>query len=498
MTIGGLDRDGKPWTYQYGREPEHVNPSPRQELAHKRWAKERLYGGAAGGGKTDWLLAEVMQICTRYAVPGLILRRTLTDIEQPEGILTRLRARIPGRVARYNGRTHSWVLPNGAEVKLGYLRSDGDVENYMGSEVGIIAWDQVEQFTEWQYLRMFHPLRALPPPQLDTGERPFEPCMIASANPGGRGHMWVKARWIEGERPEKVWQPPITEQESSPGTRLFIPATIDDNPFLPVYYRQQLESLPDDERAALLYGDWDVYAGARFSMFNRAVHVVEPEQFPVPAAGYPKALGVDYGGTEPFAALWGALFPDGLIVVYRELYKRGLSPEEQADQIRELERRAGERTGVRPMPTYLDPACWARNPNDPSAPPGAVTNANLGLPPPRGSIADTYRRRGVGVAKANNDRLSGTARIASKLVVQKDRRPRLLIHSTCLNLIRTLPGMPRDPAQPELYDSDAEDHAVDALRYLVMGLDPGGQGRVAPAGPRLTSGIRSDTSNLRW
>lgn len=493
----GANVKGRPWVYQYGREPEHVAPTARQALAHRLWAKERLYGGAAGGGKTDWLLAEVMRTCLRYAVPGLILRRSLQDMEQPEGILTRLRARIPRWVARYNGRTHSWKLPNGAEVKLGYLRHDGDVENYMGSEIGVIAWDQLEQFTEWQYLRMLHPLRAQPPAHLDP-EGKFVPFQIGSANPGGRGHMWVKGRFIEPAPPEVVWQPTPSEHEPNPGSRLFIPATIADNPFLTDFYIEQLQAMPEDERRALIYGDWDVYAGARFATFRRSTHVVEPEAFPVPPTGYPKAVGIDYGGTEPFCALWGALFPDGLIVVYRELYKAGLSPEEQADLIVDLERRSGDRASARFVPAALDPSCWIRNPNDPKAPAGAVLSAG-DRPPPRGSIADTYRRRGVAVKKANNDRLSGTARIASKLQVRKDRRPRLYIHSTCVNLIRTLPGIPRDDANPELYDTDAEDHAVDALRYLIMELDPGGDGaRQAQQGRRPGGGVASETGDISW
>ena len=99
--------------------------------------------------------------------------------------------------------------------------------------------------------------------------------------------------------------------------------------------------------------------------------------------------------------------------------------------------------------------------------------------PPPGSIAAAYRERfGSAVQKADNDRLAGVSLIADKLRVRRDGLPRLLIYSTCRNLIRTLPALPRDPRHPEDVDTKSEDHAYDALRYLAMRL----AGRRTPSG----------------
>ncbi len=480
------------WRYPY-------EPQPKQDLAHRTWAKERLYGGAAGGAKTDWLIAEVVSTVLRHGVDGLILRRTYPHLSQPGGIIQRLLERIPPSVGTYNKSEHVWTFRNGAHLQLGYLASDADAQRYVGGEYGVIAWDQLEQFTEWQYRRLFHPLRlAEDHPAAVAG---FVPHMIATANPGGTGHHWVKRRWIDPAPPFVVWQPSPSADEPEPGTRVFIPARLEDNRFLGPAYEAQLMTLPSDERRALRWGDWDVYVGARFGqLWHRDVHVIDPEDFPVPSgAGIPRGRGVDYGLESPWCTLWGALFPDGLVVIYRELYEAGFTPAEQAGAIRTVDEATGERAPGRPLPTWLDPSCWARSPDQPRRAPAAAAGAAPGSAP-RGSIADTYRRSGVAVLKANNDRRAGTALIADKLRVRADGAPRLLVYSTCLNLIRTLPGVPRDKHDPELYvmSQDAEQHAVDALRYLLMGLDPTPPARredtprAAPAGPRAeTAGLRT-------
>lgn len=500
------------FAYRYG-DRDHSSPHPKQALAHQKVADEILFGGAAGPGKTDWLLGHVMRPLLTYpGFPALILRRTFPMLSQRRGIVERLQARIPRNVGTYNQGSHTWKFRNGSSLQLGHLATDADVDRYVGGEYGLIAWDQLEQFTEFQFLRLKHPLR-LPVhhPAIEAG---FRPHMAATANPGGKGHMWVKGRFVDPAPRSVVWQPEPTEDEPEPGTRVFVPATLDDNPYMPPWYRQQLNAIKDPAlRRALAEGDWDVYAGARFGkLWNRNIHVVEPEQLPLPTgAGLRRGLGIDYGLEAPFCALWGAVLPDGLVVVYRELYKPDLTPRMQAEAIREREVAAGERTEGRPMPTWLDPACWARDPNEPSTAGGdrvqgrnvsRVAGAGADRRPPKGSIAWTYGQAGVGAQRANNDRRTGTALIADKLARRPDGRPRLLIYSTCTNLIRTLPGIPRDDKDPELYDSDAEDHAVDALRYLLMGLSPGWTGPVTgyeatpPPGPR-GSGVAAETAGWR-
>lgn len=448
-------------------------PHPPQAAAHSVLVDELLYGGAAGGGKTDYLIAEVL--ATLLAVPGssgVIFRRTFPDLARPSGIIRRLLDRLPdGRDGfRYNASEHQWTLPGGGILELGHLAADRDVTKYQGAEYTVIGWDQLEQFTEYQYRYLLHRLRAAGGIRQRLHAHGLRPRSLATANPGGVGHAWVKARFIDPAPPGRPWRPLPTLDEPHPGTRLYVPARLEDNPSLGPEYRHRLESLDPDTRRAMLDGDWDVYAGQRFRSFRRNIHVIDPEQLPLSLGGVPRGLGVDYGLDAPFAALWGARLTDGLIVIYRELYTAGLTPTEQAAAIAAAEAE-GERSTGRPIPIALDPSTWARNPHHADANvTGRGTSAGRTTDPdapPPGSIAAAYRERfGPALVKANNDRLAGVALIADKLRVRADGLPRLLIYSTCTNLIRTLPALPRDPRRPEDVDTTAEDHAYDALRYL--------------------------------
>lgn len=462
-------------------------PTPRQALAHTTDVDELLYGGAAGGGKSRFVRMEALAFALE--VPGsatLILRRTFPDLNRAGGMIPQLRMEVPRGLGTYNGTDHIWTLRNGSTIELGYLKSDADVANYQGAEYQLIVLDEATQQTEFRYRYLLSRLRASGHVKVRLDELGRKPRAILTANPGGVGHAWVKARFVDPAPPETRFRPAPTPEDPRPSVRCFIPAKVTDNPHIDDGYVERLDSLDTDTRRALKDGDWDVYAGQRFRDFRREIHVIDPETLPLSLGGIIRAVGVDYGLDAPYAALWGARLADGLIVVYREDYRPGLTPTEQATAIRSLEA-PGERLPQRPLPVALDPSTWARNPHvkaDPK-PAGTIRVGDDGKDdPPPGSIADAYRQvLGSSVVKAYNDRLSGVAMVADKLRVRPDGLPRLLIYSTCRNLIRTLPALPRDPKRPEDVDTSAEDHAYDALRYLIAELErhtPPTGGEAAP------------------
>lgn len=441
------------WKYPY-------RPHPKQRVAHAANTDELLFGGAAGPGKTDMLLAAAVTLC--LVVPGskaLVLRRTFPQLEQE--IIPRLKTRIPAGIAKYNEQKKAWQFRNGSILRLGHLENKDAVANYDGGEYQLICWDELTHFDEYMYTTLMGRVRAAGDVAKRMRAIGMKPRMLGATNPGGRGHHWVKARFVD----------PAPEGTMFVGedgmTRMFVSALSFDNPDLDEDYRKKLNALPAERRKALRDGDWNVFEGVRFASFRDAIHVIKPEQLPLSALSGPKVLAVDYGFSAPFAGLWLCKLHDGLVVVYREAYKTELTATQQAQLLRsmegDMENRAGQYRGL-----VMDRAMWNRR--DATADKPLDPNA-----PPVGSPAHDYQTVfGQTPTKAMNDRVNGWALVDEKLRVREDGLPRLLIYDTCRELIRTLPSLPRDSKNPEDVDTTSEDHLADALRYGINYLEPKG------------------------
>lgn len=477
MTAAELDPAAPPaldypseWPPGSGR----YGPNDRQAEAHRLapYADELLYGGARGGGKTDFALAEALRRCA--AVPGfqaVFFRRTYPELSGPGGAIPRLLARIPRNVGRWNGTERLWRFFNGSVLTLSYLETAKDVQRWMGLELQLMVFDQVEQIDEATYVMVRTSLRASGGLAGELRRAGLRPASLATANPGGRGHMWVKRRFIDPfPTGGQLYRAAPTEDEPSPMVRVFVPAKLADNPALDLgdpTYRARLQALPAEDRKAQLEGDWNVYKGARFGAFRTALHVRRVEELHIEQpTRFARVRGIDYGSSAPFVCLWLVRpGPDDLVVVYREVWAQGLAPAEQARLILDSE---GE--DEHDMPAALDPSCWAASADRPLPRTGGQVVKPTG--PPRGSIAWSYRRAGLPVTKADNRRIDGAAAIAGRLTVQPDGLPRLLILETCTKLIETLPSLQRDRLHPEDVDVKApEDHWYDALRYGIMAID---------------------------
>ena len=174
------------------------------------------------------------------AVPGyraLLFRRTFADLNLPGALMDRARDWLGGTAARWNAHGHVWSFPSGATLTFGYLETENDKYRYQSSELQYIGFDELTQFGESQYLYLFSRLR-----RLAGSEVPLR--MRSASNPGGLGHEWVRARFIDTEPADG---------------RLFIPARLADNPHLDgELYRENLSELDAVTRAQLLEGDWQV------------------------------------------------------------------------------------------------------------------------------------------------------------------------------------------------------------------------------------------------
>jgi predicted phage terminase large subunit-like protein len=220
-------------------------PTPKQsEFLLLADASEILFGGAAGGGKSDALLMAALQFADVRGYSALLLRRTYTDLSMPGGLMSRACEWLAGTAARWSDVTKTWSFPSGATLSFGYLDSANDRYRYQSSEFQFVAFDELTQFAEADYLYLFSRLRRLKDSQVPLRMR-------AASNPGGVGHAWVKRRFLT---PDAV-----------AAGRSFVPARLTDNPNLDQdEYTRALMNLDPFTRNQLLKGDWSEFEGNHF------------------------------------------------------------------------------------------------------------------------------------------------------------------------------------------------------------------------------------------
>ena len=390
-----------------------------------------LYGGAAGGGKSYAMLVDPLRYCHKPVHRALILRRSMPELRE---LIDKSRELYPKAFpgCKFREVEKLWNFPSGAKIEFGFLERDADVYRYQGQAYSWIGFDEITHLpTEfgWNYLAS----------RLRTTDPEIVPYLRCTANPGGVGAHWVKKRYVDPYEPNKAF-------EGSDGlTRKFIPARLDDNPYLAEdgRYEQMLKALPAVQRKQLLEGNWDITEGAAFAEFDPDFHVIPPFQIPV---GWERVKGIDYGYASESACVWGAIDPsDRTLIIYRELYQKNLTGVDLAQLITQMEiEDPFSVAGV------LDTAAWNRT---------GTTGPTVG---------ETLVRAGHKLRRADKNRIQGKIQIHEYLKVQQSGRPRIQIFNTCPNLIRELQSIPLDRSNPEDVDTHAQDHAYDALRYLIM------------------------------
>ena len=236
------------------------HPANRPQVqAYLSDAFETLYGGAAGGGKSDLLLGLARTMHGR----SLLMRREFPELERS---LIERSFEFYGDRKNYNGSKHVWSI-DGRRIEFGHMEQIGspqvpkDEAQYASAQYDFIGLDQVEQFTEYGYIFMTSRIRSV------TRKHTR---IIASANPVGEGVDWIMRRWRawlidETARPgEILWYKrdkdnndiQTTADDPDALSRTYIPAGLKDNPYLGDDYRRQLMGIPEPMRSALLNGDW--------------------------------------------------------------------------------------------------------------------------------------------------------------------------------------------------------------------------------------------------
>jgi hypothetical protein len=418
------------------RVPDYI-PSEKQAMFHTTTADEKVYGGAAGGGKTAALAAEAITICLEYpGIPVDCFRRTIPELKSTfyVEIMKMLGAYIDAGHCTYRGQDREFLFTSGSKIRLNYCDNDADVYKYQGREMPIIIVDELTQFPQaWiEYLKTRN----------RTANESWPVLFLAGTNPGGIGHGYVKQKYIDVCQPNTVYSDPITGI-----TQVFVPAKLTDHvsEAFQKSYGRQLNAISDPNlRAALRDGDWDTFAGQVFTEWSRSLHVCDPFAVPV---HWRKWRSMDYGNHN--SVLWHTLDPQtGRSYVYREYrLDEYVSIENKSATIIQLENDEDIAFGL------ADPSIW-----------NGVADEKTGK-----SVAELFEQYGVKWIPANNDRMAGLAVVHDSFGLMADGLPKTQFFSTCLSSIRTIPSLPYDLHKVEDVDTEADDHDYDSYRYGKMG-----------------------------
>ena len=415
------------------------SPQKRQAQALANNAFELLYGGAAGGGKSDFLLVDFISFCNEWRQnwKGILFRRTYPELES---IINRAKQLYIPLGARWKQAERTFYFPTGSQLQFRFLERDDDVTRYQGQEYTWIGFDELGNYpTDYCWRYMISRARSA------AGA----PCYIrGTANPGGPGHAWIKTRFIDGREPGKIYK-------TRDGlTRSFVKALIQDNKKLmdnDPNYLKRLEMLPAHLRRALLEGDWDVFAGQVFDEFRRERHVVKP--FALPSGKWKRFYSLDWGFDKPFSLGKWAVNSEGRLVRYGEWY--GCAKHESNTGIRigaaEAAAKAWEDAVAEGVTEIIaDGAMWSKDDDSPST-------------------AEKWEAAGFKMIKAVKERVNGCMQVHQQMMTTgEDGKPMMLIFDHCVDFIRTIPVLTPDPSNPEDINSKLEDHIYDETRYACM------------------------------
>ncbi|HEX7073353.1 MAG TPA: phage terminase large subunit [Hyphomicrobiaceae bacterium] len=395
-------------------------PLPRQAEFHRSPARYRAYIGGFGSGKTRCGCMEALVTALEHPGSlGVIARQTYPELRDTTQ-RTFFEECLPQELLRLSTWRRSeghLILPNGSEVLFRYLENADETLKSLN-----LSWfyiDEASEVAETVFLMLQSRLR-----------NPIGPRRgWITSNPAG--HDWMYRRFVSREA-----IPPEGRQDYA-----LIHAPTRENVHLPPgYVESLLSSYPPEWVRKYLDASFDVFEGQIFTEFDESKHVIDPLPDGIPE-GWEKLAGFDYGLRNPTAVVWAAVDWDGNVIIYDEHYQAEWPPEMHAKEIL----RRGK------VPIYADPSVFNRGPTGEA-------------------VGNIYHEQGVTLIPAQNDVDAGINRIHEWL---SGDPPRLRIYRTCSNLIRELKGYRWAPRRTAVGDEPErplkqDDHAVDALRYLLM------------------------------
>jgi hypothetical protein len=475
--------------------------------ATARWV---LAGGGAGGSKTYggarlWLKQHVEEHgrFERGEIPHsrgwfLFLRRTIPELAGVIDSFKRYMKLVCPRGA-WNEQQKIFTCDCGFKVQFGGMEDDDDWQKYYGGEYTLVAIDEAWQFTKKQIQ------------EIDSRIRCADAVLGAKVqlylltNPiGSETKKWMKRRFVDVADPET---PVLVETKLADGRvirewQVYIPSNLFNNPALAAdgRYEANLRKKSAGMRRMLLENDWEMDEGAWVGDdWDSSRHVIDPH--PIPRS-WPLFKMGDYGYSSKTAIHWGAVDPEGGIVIYRSRSFKGLTAREVAVRIRQIESEPlywkSPKTGKAVLVIQnewdnelecsnvrgpMDAALWARSGEDGESRGEIMESMGTGFyrsdkgTNVRHQAADQIRYRLRNIVRdpfKDDGDVPGLRffRTTTETVMVDEDGNRVKTGPT-----HTIPSLPADEADPDVPDTDADDHDWDALAYGVMSRPMGNSDR---------------------
>lgn len=426
-------------------------PGPQAALI-KCPAREVLFGGARGGGKTD---GSIGKSAIRQKLLGPVFNKVIFRQEMPQAddMIERAQDVFRPLGASFNKVQSQFTFPDGGRLRFRPLENVSDAQKYQGQNLTDVDIDEAGNYPSPD-----------PIDKLWGALRGADVKMTLMANPGGPGATWIRERFEIDTNPRGMRIIRHTLPNGAMHTRCFIPSKVTDNRALlakdPDYVNRLYLVGSKELVRAWLEGDWNAIDGAFFDCWSGQM-ILSPFEIP---EGWAKFRSFDWGSASPFSCgFWAVatddlhrpegVIPRGALVRFAEWYgsdspNKGLkmTTEQVAQGIRERSE------GHKFIGCVADPAIFAED----------------GGP----SRAEIFLKHGVVFKRADNRRvgrlgaMGGWDEMRQRMI--GDTRPMIYCFSTCKDSIRTIPTLPHDEKRPEDIDTNSEDHAADEWRYACM------------------------------
>ena len=418
---------------------DYMNPTDKQRYAmeHLGTGAYIFWGGARGGGKTHFSLMAAVYCSRKF--PGLrtvAIRETYPELE--ECFIENLQEKYPEDVFNYTYRdkTRTAKFKNGSSIIFRSCDNEDAARRIRGLEFQFMIIDEANNLDYKTIERLRGSLRR-------TKDMPFMPTLLMTGNPGGRSDLYFKTHYIYPDY--KRWEKNELKYKDK---YIFIPAKVYDNPYIGSEYIENLEGLSDDLRRAWLDGDWNIFEGQFFTMWDEKAHVVQ--RFAIPDDWERKAsIDLGYTTRHPTCVYFAAQDP-----VYKTLY---LYDEYVASGVPEqFAREIKSKMGDQPFTQFFaDPSMF-----------GDTKNRLMEI-----STAQIFRNEGIFLLPANNNRVDGWRVMKQWLYWGERQKPMLRVFENCTYFRETIPSLTYDrrhTTSGEDLDTKQADDPADCIRYLLL------------------------------